>query len=201
MSDLQTLLAQSAALHNHLCPRQVLGARMGMYAAVLLDLELPQHDKRLYTFVETDGCFSDGVMVATGCSTGHRTMRLIDYGKPAATFADSETERAVRIIPHPLSRGRAAQYAPNAESHWRAQLDGYQIMPDAELFQAQEVTLNLSLKALIGEHGSPVICSICGEEIINQREIHVGDQILCQSCGRESYWSAVVEPSVTHSKA
>jgi formylmethanofuran dehydrogenase subunit E len=38
MHDLQTLLAQSAALHNHLCPRQVLGVRMGMYAAELLDL-------------------------------------------------------------------------------------------------------------------------------------------------------------------
>ena len=57
--------------------------------------ELPQTDKRLYTFVETDGCFADGVMVATGCSLGHRTLRLIDYGKVAATFVDTR-ERAKR---------------------------------------------------------------------------------------------------------
>jgi len=36
MSDLASLIARSAALHDHLCPRQVLGVRMGMYAADLL---------------------------------------------------------------------------------------------------------------------------------------------------------------------
>ena len=48
MRDLQTLLNASAERHhNHLCPRQVLGVRMGLYAAELFDLDLPQNDKRL----------------------------------------------------------------------------------------------------------------------------------------------------------
>ncbi|MEO8391464.1 MAG: FmdE family protein [Chloroflexota bacterium] len=190
MSELADFLAQSVVLHHHLCPRQVLGVRMGMVAALLLDLELPQGDKRLYTFVETDGCFADGVMVATGCSLGHRTLRLIDYGKVAATFVDTLSERAVRIVPHRLARTRAIEYEPNIESHWRAQLEAYQIMPLTELFQATEVTLNLSLKAVISQAGLRVTCSVCGEEILNAREIRVGDQIVCQSCGEESYWSA-----------
>jgi formylmethanofuran dehydrogenase subunit E len=190
MSDLSIFLAQSAALHNHLCPRQVLGVRMGMYAALLLDLALPQSDKRLYTFVETDGCFVDGIAVATGCSLGHRTLRLIDYGKVAATFVDTQSERAIRIAPHALARTRAKHYASDVESHWRAQLEAYQIMPFAELFHASEVTLNLSLKALISQPGVRVRCSICGEEILNQREIKRGDGVICQSCAGDSYWSA-----------
>ncbi len=199
MPTLETLLAQSAALHDHLCPRQVLGVRMGMYAAALLDLALPQTDKRLFTFVETDGCFSDGVMVATGCSLGHRTLRLMDYGKVAATFVDTEKGLGVRIAPHPLARTRAQDYAPTIESHWRAQLDAYQIMPLRELFQAERIRLNLSLKALISQPGLRVTCSVCGEEILNEREIKLAGQFVCQTCAGDSYWSAVedVRPMVT----
>lgn len=43
---------------------------MGLYAGELLDLAVPQSDKRLYTFVETDGCFADRVSVATSYWTG-----------------------------------------------------------------------------------------------------------------------------------
>ena len=73
-SLLDEILEHSAALHRHLCPRQVLGARMGILAGRLHSLELPQKNKRLYTFVETDGCFADGIGAATGCWLGRRTM-------------------------------------------------------------------------------------------------------------------------------
>lgn len=194
MPELTALLAQSSALHGHLCPRQVLGVRMGMYAAALLGLELPQSDKRLYTFVETDGCFADGVAVATGCTLGHRTLRLMDYGKVAATFVDTETERALRITPHPRSRERAAQCMPHVDSHWRAQLEAYQIMPLDDLLQAREVSLNLSLNALISKAGIRVTCSVCGEEILNEREMRQGDAVVCRSCAGDSYWSDTEVP-------
>src|SRR5687768_11979454 len=93
------LLEKSAESHKHLCPRQILGVRMGLLAGDLLGLELPQKNKRLIVFVETDGCFVDGITVSTGCSMGHRTMRLMDYGKVAATFVDSQSNRAFRIAP------------------------------------------------------------------------------------------------------
>jgi formylmethanofuran dehydrogenase subunit E len=32
MPTLKELLDQTAAMHRHLCPRQVLGVRMGLYA-------------------------------------------------------------------------------------------------------------------------------------------------------------------------
>ncbi len=44
---LKELLDQTTAMHRHLCPRQVLGVRMGLYAGELLRLTLPQSDKRL----------------------------------------------------------------------------------------------------------------------------------------------------------
>ncbi len=65
MPDLETLLRESASRHHsYLCPRQVLGVRMGLHAAELLKVELPRPDKRLFVFVETDGCMTDGVVAA-----------------------------------------------------------------------------------------------------------------------------------------
>ena len=189
--DLDTLLRQSEALHRHLCPRQVLGVRMGVYAGQLLALDLPQADKRLHTFIETDGCFADGVSVATGCWLGHRTLRLVDYGKVAATFVDSQTGQAVRIRPHLQSRQRAAAYAPGVTDRWRAQLVAYQVMPFEALFEVQAVALNLSMEALISRPGVRVNCAACGEEILNEREVILGGEAFCRSCAGEGYYRAM----------
>lgn len=187
MPALNELLDRTIEMHNHLCPRQVLGVRIGIYAGELLGLELPQSNKRLFTFVETDGCFADGVAVATGCTLGHRTMRLIDYGKVAATFIDTKTDRAVRIWPHPESRQRADDYAAE-RSRWHTQLEAYQLMPVTELLMATSVELNVDLKAIISRPGQRISCAVCGEEILNERERLVDGQLLCPSCVGDSYW-------------
>ena len=192
MSDLQTLLAKSAEHHhNHLCPRQVLGVRIGIYVAELFGFDLPQNDKRLFAFVETDGCLIDGIAVATGCWVGNRTMRVMDYGKSAATFVDTQTERALRVIPHPQSRTRARDYAPVAPDRWHAQLVAYQLMPTEELLLAQEVMLTVSFAAIISQHGHRVVCGRCGEDIINEREAYANCEILCRACTGDAYYMPV----------
>jgi formylmethanofuran dehydrogenase subunit E len=139
--------------------------------------------------VETDGCFADGVSVATGCWLGHRTLRLMDYGKVAATFVDTYTGRAYRICPSPESRALAQQYAPGAPNRWRAQLLGYQLAPASELLVAREVTLTVSLKSIISKPGHRVACDCCGEDILNEREIAKEGRTLCISCAGESYYA------------
>ncbi|NJN18551.1 MAG: formylmethanofuran dehydrogenase [Oscillochloris sp.] len=192
--QLSDLLTQSAALHKHLCPRQVLGARIGLYAAELLGLELPQTGKRLLTLVETDGCFADGVSVASGCWMGRRTMRLIDYGKVAATFVDTQTGRAFRIWPNPAARSTAPDYAPTAASRWHAYLAAYQVMPAAALLLAQPVELALDVQAIISRPGLRVVCAQCGEEIINEREVVRQGIILCRACADAAYYRGLRNP-------
>jgi formylmethanofuran dehydrogenase subunit E len=185
---LHELLAQSAALHKHLCPRQVLGVRMGMQSATLLGLELPQSDKRLFAFVETDGCFADGVSVATGCWLGRRTMRLMDYGKTAVTFVDTKTDIAIRIWPHPSCRQNASDYVPEGQSRWHTMLEAYQLMPAEELLCWRRVELSVSVKEIISRAGVRVNCDMCGEEVINEREVIQDGLILCRSCAEDSYY-------------
>jgi formylmethanofuran dehydrogenase subunit E len=193
--DIQSLLAESARSHSHLCPRQILGVRMGMLAAELLDLDLPQSNKRLLVIVESDGCFADGVSAATGATVGHRTMRVEDYGKVAAVFADTQTDKTIRVAPALDVRERANRYAPPGETRrYFAQLHGYQVMPFSEMFDVQEVVLRTPIKEIISRPGVRVNCEICGEEIINEREVLHGGMVLCRACAGEAYYQTAAIP-------
>lgn len=185
---LEEILRESAALHRHLCPRQVLGARIGLMAGRLLNLPLPQTDKRLLAIVETDGCFVDGLSIAANCWVGRRTLRVEDYGKVAATLIDTESERAFRIVPRAPARRAAAAYAPEARNRWEAQLLGYQRMPDAELLLAVPVQLRTPVNVLVSRPGLKAICAQCGEEILNERELHQGELTLCRACALGAYY-------------
>jgi formylmethanofuran dehydrogenase subunit E len=191
ISTLDELLTLSATHHHNICPRQVLGIRAGLLAGLLLDLPLPQPDKRLLAIAEMDGCFVDGISAATGCYVGRRTLRIEDYGKTAAAFVDSLTERAVRIHPKVSARELAWDYAPSAQNSWEAQLIGYQHIPDELLFHWQWVELTVPVKQIVGQAGRRAACEICGEEIINQREVVCGEAVLCKSCAGKAYFRAV----------
>jgi formylmethanofuran dehydrogenase subunit E len=197
MMRLQELLAVSAARHSHLCPRQVLGVRMGLAGGEALGMELRHRDKGLLIIIETDGCFADGIEAATGCTIGHRTLRVEDYGKVAATFIQVNSGRAVRLAPRQDVRQRAFLYAPvqlsnNFNLNYIAQLYGYQSMPSAELFSSQEIALAVSVRDLVSHPGLRVNCDACGEEVINQRQVQVGERLLCRACAGMAYYQAAL---------
>jgi formylmethanofuran dehydrogenase subunit E len=187
---LESILQETAAMHRHLCPRQVLGARIGLLAGARLGLALPQQDKRMLALVETDGCFADGISVATGCWVGRRTMRLMDHGKIAATFVDVQAGSSLRIAPVPNARKLARAHAQPGQGKWQAYLEGYQTIPDDALFTVQPVSLTFSLEELLSSPRARAVCEACGEEIVNGREVHVQDRVLCRACAGESYWVA-----------
>jgi formylmethanofuran dehydrogenase subunit E len=191
---LAELLAMSARLHEgRLCPRQVLGVRMSLFAGRLLDLELPQRDKRLLAIVETYGCAADGVAVGAGCWVGRRTLRVVDLGKVAATYIDTLTGRAIRIHPRPAARQQAWTYAPEALDRWHAQLLGYQRMPDELLLVWQEVRLLTPVEVLLGRVGERVVCTTCGEEVLDQREVFRDGRPLCRACAGEAYYQVLMD--------
>lgn len=190
MTKLEQLLETSAAFHRHLCPRQVLGVRMGLLAGSLLDLEVPNRDKQLLTIAETDGCAADGLSAGTGCSVGNRLMRVLDFGKVAATFVHLRSGGAYRIAPRDGIRAAARREVPHARSRWHAQLQAYQLLPDLDLFAVQEVQLSISLEKLLSKPGYRVNCDLCGEEVINEREVIVGSSILCRACAGQGYYHA-----------
>ena len=191
MKDIKAVLEKLATRHARLCPRQVLGARMGLAGANALGLEVPRQDKSMLAIVETDGCFVDGIEVATGCSVGRRTLRVEDYGKVGATFVHVNNGDAVRLAPRAGVRQRARFYAPEQEQRYFAQLHGYQRMPDEDLFVFYPVTLQPTVEDLISRPGERVNCERCGEEIINKRQIIYGEKMYCRPCAGSAYYDPV----------
>ena len=187
--------------HAVLCPRQVLGVRSALLAARLLPATFPQTNKRVIALSEIDGCYSDGLLAASGCSVGHRTMRIIELGKVAVTFFDTETRHAVRIWPRPGVRDQAVEYAVEVTSRWQAQRDGYARMPDEELFRSQRVRLSPDLeRELLQPWDGRVACERCGEDVFYGRHVELGQagelgrMTLCRACAGAGYLDAR-EPS------
>ena len=195
MDEIQEYLAKSATAHKNLCPRQVLGVRMGRYAARLLGFDPLQVEKRLLVIVETDGCFATGVSTTTRCTIGSRNLRIEDLGKAAATFTDTKLRRSVRIAPSADARALAEQYAPDVPDRWEAMLEGYQRIPDELLFSWQSVELLTSIEAIFSKPGLRTACQVCGEEIMNEREVLRDGQTLCRSCAGFSYYAPATAQS------
>ena len=174
--------------HDHLCPRQILGVRIGLAGMKALGFDESPTNKQLLVISETDGCFVDGVIAATGCTVGHRTLRVEDYGKVAATFVDTKTGRAVRVAPWSDIRERASAFVPDESRHYFAQMRAYQNMTDEDMFVTQEVVLNTPVEQIISRPGMRVNCDLCGEEIMNERETHQNGLTLCRTCADEGYY-------------
>lgn len=190
----EQILEFSAAFHNHLCPRQVLGARMGLLAGALLGIQVPQQKKQLIAIVEMNGCFTDGVSAATNCRVGNRTMFVQDFGKIASVFADTCSGKTIRITPRADARQSAQSLAPDGRNRWEKYLLGYQRIPDEELFDIQDVLLSIPIEKLISRAGAKATCEQCGEEIFNEREVVIGDQVFCRSCAGQVYYTAINIP-------
>lgn len=191
MTSIEALLTESAARHSHLCPRQVLGVRIGLAGAEALGLSTQRKDKRLLVIVESDGCFADGIEVATGATMGHRTLRLEDVGRIGATFVDVKKDLAVRVAPQTDVRDRAWAYAPEEKRRYFAMLHGYQRMPLEELITIEAVQLARPVSEIVSRPGYRVDCSRCGEEIINEREVQIDGEVLCQICAGQGYYQRV----------
>ena len=192
MADLESLLAISSRDHSHLCPRQILGVRIGLAGLSTLGFAEPPSDKRLLVILETDGCFADGVAVATGCRIGHRTLRVEDYGKTAATFADTQTGRAVRLAPAAAVRELACAWVPDEPHPYLAQMQAYRTLPDERLLTIADVQLDPSIEQIVSKPGVRISCAICGEEILNEREVCRDGMVLCRACAGQAYYHAIV---------
>jgi formylmethanofuran dehydrogenase subunit E len=121
-------------------------------------------------------------------SVGHRSLKIEDYGKIAATFVDVRSGEAVRVHLIPGVRELARRACPEATRAYFAQLRAYQIIPDRELLNAQWVTLNQDIRLIRGTPRQRSNCIQCGEEIINGREVMKNEMIICVACAGNAYY-------------
>jgi formylmethanofuran dehydrogenase subunit E len=97
--DFKKCLENAKAFHGDLCAGITIGTRMSILGLKTIGIDDPKGKNRkgIIVFVETDRCVTDAILVTTGCHPGKRTMKILDYGKMAATFVNLKTGKAVRV--------------------------------------------------------------------------------------------------------
>jgi len=193
MNSLDEYLREAEIAHGHLCAGQVLGVRMAMAGLFRLGIEDPRgvDRKRLVTYVEIDRCATDAVVVVTGCRLGKRALKFVDWGKMAATFVDLQSGRAIRVAARESSKEAARRLHPEVESKNQQQMLAYREMPEEDLFEFQNVRVEVGPEDLPGYKGERIVCSKCGEGINFHREVVRDKQILCRGCAGENYYTSV----------
>jgi formylmethanofuran dehydrogenase subunit E len=190
--DFETLVKETAQIHGHLCPGQVIGVRMALLGCRLIGLDDPQSRsqiKKLIVYLEMDRCAGDAVAHVTGAKLGRRSLKFMNYGIMAATFLNIETQMAFRIISTEEARDLAVVYAPGIAEKSAQQLAAYKCMPDYVLFRVQRVRITLNDYDLPGPTRRKVVCSRCGQLVRDHREMMIDSKPVCRPCTKDVYFS------------
>jgi formylmethanofuran dehydrogenase subunit E len=175
-------LKAAKEFHGDVCAGIIIGTRMSILGMKLIGINDPKGKDRkdLIVYVEIDRCATDAILAVTGCHPGKRTMKILDYGKMAATFINLKTGKAVRIAARNKDtiKSKAQEVTgQNAQSN-----DGVSAMTDEELFIVEEVNVKLKPEDLPGKPIRAVACSVCGERIMDFRDIVRDGKIFCKPC-------------------
>jgi formylmethanofuran dehydrogenase subunit E len=191
MQPLDELLEECGRLHGHMCAGQLLGARMAVLGCRLIGIDDPRgaDRKKLIAWVEIDRCMADAVGAVTGARLGKRSLKYLDYGKVAATFYNTETGEAVRVVALEESRALADARHPEIESKKERQLRAYREATDEELFKVERVEVEYGEMDMPGRPRSRVRCARCGEGVNDGREVAGPEgSVLCRPCASGSYY-------------
>ena len=187
--DLETCIDTAGAFHGDLCAGIIIGTRMAMLGLNEIGINDPKgaDRKNLIVYVETDRCVSDAILAVTGCHPGKRTMKLLDYGKMAATFINLKTGKAVRINVKDKDKKQTCQVTVQSPD-----LDSYVVISEENLFNIKEVSVNLKPEDMPGKPLRKVTCEVCGERVMDMREELKDGKFLCRPCatGKNYYFDA-----------
>jgi len=187
------LIQQTTRFHGHWCP----GLAIGIRASELALAEVGRaSDEDIVAIVETDMCAVDAIQFLTGCTFGKGNLIHKDYGKNAFSFYRRRDGKAVRILARPaimkesgpllgkLHRKMLAEgLTPEEEKLWKEtrEMVSKRIMesPLEDLFEVKSPVHPLPKRARIL---ASVICSDCGEPVMETRAERSGDRVLCVPC-------------------
>jgi formylmethanofuran dehydrogenase subunit E len=180
MNDFDVYLKKAGDFHGHACIGIALGTRLSLAALRALGLKPGVKNKSLIVYAEIDRCMTDAIQVVTRCTLGHRSLKYVDYGKFAATFVNLDTGRAVRAT----VKGHFSSQEPLEET-----LDKLSRIPDSELITMQEVSVSIPETDFPGSPVRRAVCAVCGERVVDGREVIKENKTLCRACAGGKYYT------------
>lgn len=164
------LVAKAVEFHGHMCP----GLAMGLRVAELALAEFGRHspENELLAVVETDMCPVDAIQLLTGCTFGRGNLIHLDYGKNGFSFFRSADGKARRITIRPEGwRHLAGDSLTRSQAILEQPLD--------RLLEMTTIESSLPARA---RPLAQLICSDCGEMMLETHSRRFAGQIYCQPC-------------------
>jgi formylmethanofuran dehydrogenase subunit E len=180
MTDFESYLKKAGDYHGHICAGIVFGTRISLAAMKALGLDPDTKNKNLIVYTEIDRCMTDAVQVISGCHLGHRSLKYVDYGKFAATYVNTDTGKAVR---------------GTIRENFKSNNDVDELIKTVAQLPEEAVVTLQGVKVAIPEVDLPgmprhtAICSVCGEKIMDGREVNRDGAIYCRACSGGKYYT------------
>ncbi len=204
INDFEGLLQKASELRGHRCLGLPLGIKMAQMGLKLLNLSEDEKREYLVVFVENDKCPADAIQIATGCSAGSRKLKMLYYGKSAATFVDGRTGKGYRVVSKKDLMPRALELAVkdniiqageniDAMSKLERQvlMNAFMKMTPEELLDSQAVQVTWDSPLVSSRMEPAAYCSKCGEEIMSGMGIKQGNNVFCRSCLKGPYYRSL----------
>ena len=185
MTNFDTLFTKAKNFHGHVCPGIVLGTRLAI--AGLRETGINPHEPihNLIVYMEIDRCGTDAVQAITGCSLGHRSLKHKDFGKFAATFLNTTTGKTVRVAVHEKNR------AEHDKLDRKELITLLSRIPEEEILKIEQVKIAIAKEDLPGLPVGSTVCSVCGEQISDNRQVIRNGSVFCRNCAGESYYTVI----------
>jgi len=163
------------SFHGHECPGLAIGYRMATAAIDELKA-LRSEDEELVAIVENDACGVDALQCVTGCTFGKGNLLFRDYGKQVYTVYSRRTRAGVRILFHGNGITDEIRQDRTALADWIL------TAPVESIISVKHVSVQEPEPARIRKS---VLCSICGEAVMETRTREMEGELVCIPCNEE----------------
>jgi formylmethanofuran dehydrogenase subunit E len=183
---------ECVAFHGHSCPGLLIGYRVGLAVGDRF-FKGTAVDEELVAVVENDACCVDAIQLMTGCTFGKGNLIFKDYGKMVFTFYKRDIAQGIRIYADTSkiysndSRQRElmnqAQRTESEEAELQslraALMEQLHTQPAESFMTITAVHHILPPKARIFTN---LVCSACGERVMESQIQSVNQTVWCQPC-------------------
>ncbi|MBN1288558.1 MAG: TraR/DksA C4-type zinc finger protein [Actinobacteria bacterium] len=206
--DTTLCLIKTAEIHGHYCPGVALGVMASVWGLSRLGAEqgITAGMENLMAVVETNSCFTDGVQAVAGCTLGNNGLVYRDLGRTAVTFAKRGSDSGLRIHVVPEFRDQLDKLVPDfaplmdkvvkrregteedmAAFRQKGREASFAMMelPFESILAVAEVPVTLPGYAPMVDS---VICTGCGEEIMETKTVAEDEKKLCLVCADREYY-------------
>ncbi len=187
---------KTVEFHGHSCPGLAVGYRVATIALNKLT-EARALDEELVAIVENDACGVDAIMFLTGCTLGKGNLFFQDYGKQVYTIGSRVSNQAWRIsvngkiwgnsdpnmtaLRQKVFCGCATEEEKKEFKAIHNQRTNYIMdLPEDDLCRVTKIDIKFPEHARIF---NSVVCSACGEPVMETRARLKDGQTVCIPCG------------------